>query len=430
MQDQIHAIVVALETSQLGPYYTIKGVANQAKKFIVWLRSLEIPRENISHFITGGEDNEIIKKEITKKLEFHGVDLKEEVDWLSSNNNVTMDTFLETINKKFEKSGKFLFVLWVGHGETSIKQNRYIHYYNSTTKHPRCLHLDSFVKYLNSKDNRFEETLAFVDACANSINPKRDSIISNDVGIWKNVEAGTNRLSVVYTAEKGFTAQNHKFLPIFVDVVTKENPPFSAEKICQYIEEKRVQQKLPKPKIIDEGQIVIYTDPKLFWYRRSSYILLFFLSLLFLFIIAIGISHVIPPKPIIMIGTTKIYNLQRGLDLLDDQQSKINMCYRFIATGRRKSKNKEIWNKIESHIDQIKYKKNEDEEAHQQLEKSITELYKLQYFLNCHKSESDCKCNGDQCKYKSKSLSKLDKKYLAKVLRAVEEILLEFKGDK
>lgn len=158
---QVHALVVGIETYQLGTDYDLDGPAKDGLRFIDWLRSHDVPPENIRFFVSPLAQN----SDVILQARQQGT----QTDFATRS---AIDTYIRNELITEDMSGEVLYVFWGGHGilTKTHSATRRLLFADTTAKDDLNLNLDSLVQALGTAKHGsgFDRQVFLIDACANS----------------------------------------------------------------------------------------------------------------------------------------------------------------------------------------------------------------------------------------------------------------------
>ena len=154
-----YALVVGIETYQLGAEYDLDGPARDGLRFIDWLLSHNVLPGNIRFFVSPLAQNADVESQAVKRdiKPFHAT-------------RDAIDKFIR--DKLMTARGEVLYVFWGGHGAlTKTHQaTRQLLFSDTTATNKLNLNIGSLAQALGTSKNEFgfEKQLFAIDACANS----------------------------------------------------------------------------------------------------------------------------------------------------------------------------------------------------------------------------------------------------------------------
>lgn len=156
----VYALVVGIETYQLGADYDLDGPARDGLRFIEWLRSHNVPADNIRFFVSPLAEN----TEVVSQAAKHGVNAYP----------ATRDAIDKHIRGKLlnlKVFGEVLYVFWGGHGilTKTDRATRQLLFADTTAADKLNLNFESLQQALATSAHGvgFEKQFFIVDACAN-----------------------------------------------------------------------------------------------------------------------------------------------------------------------------------------------------------------------------------------------------------------------
>ncbi|MCI0659778.1 MAG: caspase family protein, partial [Acidobacteria bacterium] len=146
------AIVVGVEKYAVGAEWDLNGPANDAVRFIRWLRGQQVPADQIFTFVSPHNSNRSL---------LQGLDVNVEP---AEHGRIT-DAIT---NRLANVSGNLLCFFWGGHGVIDALGNRRLYCADATGANPRHISLNSLLAcWRTNVIGRFPHQIGFVDACAN-----------------------------------------------------------------------------------------------------------------------------------------------------------------------------------------------------------------------------------------------------------------------
>lgn len=143
--EHIHALIVGIERYEAGADWDLNGPAADALRFMQWLRSGNVPRENILLFLSPLDLNVQGHEEAT-----------------SANIH---DALTRTLP---DRNGDLLFVFWGGHGMATEDNERRLLYSDATQQDKRNLNVMDMLDFLRTTYFAgFGRQVCIIDSCAN-----------------------------------------------------------------------------------------------------------------------------------------------------------------------------------------------------------------------------------------------------------------------
>ncbi len=147
-----YALVVGVEQYAAGPKWDLDGPANDAKKFVEWLRGRRVPEENIFLYLSPLDKNRVMD----------GLKAPEAIH---ENIYQALTTSLPS-----KREGTLLYLFWGGHGMITTDNQRLLCYADATQQNILNLDLNSLLTSLRSDYfSGFDQQIFFIDACANYV---------------------------------------------------------------------------------------------------------------------------------------------------------------------------------------------------------------------------------------------------------------------
>jgi len=146
------AIVVGVETYDVGSNWNLDGPANDACKFVKWLRARGVPDVQIALFVSALPENQSLVKglDVVSQQATHAAITKTLTDNLAN------------------KSGDLLVFFWGGHGVVDAQNSRRLFCADATEAHPRHISLNNVLTtWRTNTIGHFPCQIGFVDACQN-----------------------------------------------------------------------------------------------------------------------------------------------------------------------------------------------------------------------------------------------------------------------
>ena len=159
--DQVYALVVGIETYDLGADYNLDGPAQDGLKFIDWLLSHGVEPGHIRFFVSPLAKNSDVRSQAEKR----GINT-------SPATRDATDSYLrnELISERMRGEG--LYVFWGGHGilTKTHSATRRLLFADTTATNKLNLDVDSLVQALGTSayGAGFERQIFLIDACANA----------------------------------------------------------------------------------------------------------------------------------------------------------------------------------------------------------------------------------------------------------------------
>ena len=147
-----YALVVGVEKYAAGSNWNLDGPASDASKFAEWLRSQQVPAENIFMYLSPLNENAGIAGSGAQA---------------ATRENVyqALTTILPS-----KKEGTLFYLFWGGHGMLTPDNKRLLFYTDATQQNILNLDLNSLLTSLRSNYfPGFEQQIFFIDACANYV---------------------------------------------------------------------------------------------------------------------------------------------------------------------------------------------------------------------------------------------------------------------
>ena len=159
--DQVYALVVGIETYDLGADYNLDGPAQDGLKFIDWLLSHGVEPGHICFFVSPLAKNSDVRSQVEKR----GIKT-------SPATRDAIDSYLRNELISEQMRGEGLYVFWGGHGilTKTHSATRRLLFADTTATNKLNLDLDSLVQALGTSTYGagFERQIFLVDACANA----------------------------------------------------------------------------------------------------------------------------------------------------------------------------------------------------------------------------------------------------------------------
>ena len=147
-----YALVVGVEKYTAGSHWNLDGPASDARKFVAWLRSRQVPAENIFMYLSPLDENA-------------GTAGPEAQAATRENVYQALTTILPLKNE-----GTLFYLFWGGHGMITPDNKRLLFYADATEQNIQNLDLNSLLTSLRSNYfPGFEQQILFIDACANYV---------------------------------------------------------------------------------------------------------------------------------------------------------------------------------------------------------------------------------------------------------------------
>ncbi len=147
-----YALVVGVEKYEAGSIWDLDGPANDARKFVVWLRSRHVPEENILLFLSPLDKNKAVagaEVQVATREKVYGA-------------------ITGILPRKHE--GALLYVFWGGHGIITPDNRRLLFYADATQANHLNLDVNSLLASLRSDYFPcFAQQICIIDACANYV---------------------------------------------------------------------------------------------------------------------------------------------------------------------------------------------------------------------------------------------------------------------
>jgi len=146
------AIVVGVETYQVGANWKLDGPANDACKFVKWLRAKGVPDVQIALFVSALPENQSLVNglDVVSQPATHAAITKTLTDGLAN------------------KNGDLLVFFWGGHGVVDAENSRRLFCADATEANPRHISLNSVLTtWRTNTIGHFPRQIGFVDACQN-----------------------------------------------------------------------------------------------------------------------------------------------------------------------------------------------------------------------------------------------------------------------
>src|SRR5262245_12750655 len=153
-----HAIVVGVETYDVGPGWNLDGPANDACRFVKWIRGNGVPAEQIELFVSPLPENQSLldQLDVASQPASHAAITKAVTDSLS------------------QRSGDLLFFFWGGHGVVDAKNSRRLFCADATEANPRHISLNNLLTtWRTDAIGHFPRQIGFIDACQNYLEYNR-----------------------------------------------------------------------------------------------------------------------------------------------------------------------------------------------------------------------------------------------------------------
>jgi hypothetical protein len=188
----VHAIVVGIEKYDVAPSWNLNGPAVDAARFVRWLRSKGVPKQNILLFSAPLDEN---------KSYLEALDVKAG----PTDHKAIMEGIMGDMAKR---NGDLLLVFWGGHGVIGDGARR-VFFSDVAENYLLNLDLESLLKFLRSTSvARFPQQVCFVDTCANYFELMQSPTALADVPVTQ----GKPRLNisqlVLFGAGAGERAKN------------------------------------------------------------------------------------------------------------------------------------------------------------------------------------------------------------------------------
>jgi hypothetical protein len=159
--DQVYALVVGIETYELGDDYNLPGPAQDGLNFIDWLLSRGVVPEHIRFFVSPLAKNADVQSQADKRGIKPYPATREAIDKYIRDELVTE-----------QSRGEGLYVFWGGHGilTKTHSTTRRLFFADTNADNKLTLDVDSLAQALRTSafGAGFERQAFFVDACANS----------------------------------------------------------------------------------------------------------------------------------------------------------------------------------------------------------------------------------------------------------------------
>ncbi len=243
--NQVYALVVGIETYQLGADYDLDGPARDGLRFIDWLLSHDVLPENIRFFVSPLAQNADVVSQ-TVKLGLKSYPATRDA----------IDKFIR--DELMAVCGEVLHVFWGGHGilTKTDQATRQLLFADTTAANKLSLNIGSLVQALGTSKHElgFEKQLFVIDACANKYFRDLYEVIQAEVGEHKygsTSETLKMEQVVMFACEDYDVAKNVAGRGVFSSAVLAElkgKPLFPdmkvlMDKVCDRLS----MQKMPEP---------------------------------------------------------------------------------------------------------------------------------------------------------------------------------------
>ncbi len=183
------AVVVGIESYAAGSQWELKGPANDACRFVRWLRGRGVPADQILLFLSPPSAM--------------AADLDVEVQ--AATQRAITDAFEQVICRR---RGDLLYLFWGGHGAID-DDRRVLFTADATEDNLRSLNLDQMLRALRTDFYPgFDHQAIFVDACANYLYRSQSRFVAHPYEITKGEPASSRHQFALYAAADGETARN------------------------------------------------------------------------------------------------------------------------------------------------------------------------------------------------------------------------------
>ena len=159
--DQVYALVVGIETYELGADYDLDGPAQDGLNFIDWLLAQGVVPRHIRFFVSPLVENADVRSQAQKRGITPYPATRDAIDGYIRNELTTG-----------QAKGEGLYVFWGGHGILTKTQSatRRLLFADTTAANKLNLDINSLVRALSTSAHGagFSRQIFLVDACANS----------------------------------------------------------------------------------------------------------------------------------------------------------------------------------------------------------------------------------------------------------------------
>lgn len=159
--DQVHALVVGIETYELGADYNLPGPAQDGLNFIDWLLSQGVVPGHIRFFVSPLAENADVRSQAQKRGITPYPATRADIDGYIRNELITE-----------QAKGEGLYVFWGGHGilTKTHSTTRRLLFADTTAANKLNLNVNSLVQALSTSAHGagFNRQIFLVDACANN----------------------------------------------------------------------------------------------------------------------------------------------------------------------------------------------------------------------------------------------------------------------
>jgi Caspase domain len=159
--DQVYALVVGIETYELGADYNLPGPAQDGLNFINWLLSQGVLPGHIRFFVSPLAENVDVRSQAEKRDIKTSPATRDAIDGYIRNELITE-----------QAKGEGLYVFWGGHGilTKTHSADRRLLFADTTAVNKLNLDVNSLVQALSTSAHGagFNRQIFLVDACANS----------------------------------------------------------------------------------------------------------------------------------------------------------------------------------------------------------------------------------------------------------------------
>jgi hypothetical protein len=159
--DQVYALVVGIETYEIGPDYDLDGPAQDGLNFIDWLLSQGVLPWNIRFFVSPLAKNVVVRSQAEK------LGIK-----TSPATRDAIDGYIREELITEQSKGEGLYVFWGGHGilTKTHSTTRRLLFADTTAENKLNLDVNSLVQALSTSAHGtgYRQQIFLVDACANN----------------------------------------------------------------------------------------------------------------------------------------------------------------------------------------------------------------------------------------------------------------------
>lgn len=245
--ENAYALVVGIETYQLGADYDLDGPARDGLRFIEWLRSHNVPADNIRFFASPLTQN----SEVVARAKKYGVKT------LPATRDA-IDKYILNELLSLSSCGAVLYVFWGGHGilTKTAQATRQLLFADTTATNKLNLNIVSLQQALatSAYGAGFEKQLFVVDACANRYFQSLYEVIQGKGSEHQYGSTGETAIAeqvVMFACEAYEVAKNVAGTGVFSSVVLaalEDEPLFPKIKpLMESVRAQLFEQDMPEP---------------------------------------------------------------------------------------------------------------------------------------------------------------------------------------